>query len=119
MIRKKHWFLMILAIEMADIKDTTKQRIEDYKTRFMNDEISNYVYRHNIAVMKKKLSGRKYLKEVISGFIEDDYNSLEDLIEKMVKELEKTVKIYGIPNALLHRVEKKIDKVKMYVCRKT
>ena len=115
MLHRKISFLRILSVELEDLNEDIKILIEQSKKKHSNDEISNYVFFENLAVLKNELFG-------VEGFIKDvkttdpnEYDTLEDLMIGLMKKLEERVQEKGLAHAVLVMVDRKMKKVIGYI----
>ena len=90
--------------------------IDECRDKHSHDQISDYVYLENLAVLQNELFG-------VEGFIEDVrstnldlYESVEELVDDLIKLIKDRVNEKGLVKSIIYLVERKIKKVAFYIC---
>lgn len=115
MKQEKKAFLEILKLELEDLDEDIKVLIQEYTEKHDREEITNYVFKRNIALMQSEIFG-------VEGFLEDirnmdpvTYDTLDHLMETVISKLHERVKTKGLPQSLIYLVERKVRKVAGYI----
>jgi recombination DNA repair RAD52 pathway protein len=113
---KKEKFLKVLIVELEDLDEDIKMLIEECKDKHSHEEISNYVYLENIAVLQNELFGVEGFIEDIRSINIDDFETVENLIDDLLKQIKERVREKGLVHSIIYLVERKIKKVAYYIC---
>ena len=108
-------FLEILKVELQDLDEDIKILIEEYKEKHSRDEISNYVFLENLAVLKNELFGVEGFYKHVENINPSDYKTLADLINNLMEVLKVRIHEKGLAHSLINMVERKINKILKYV----
>lgn len=112
---KKGAFLKILCIELKDLDEDIKILIKECEAQHSHNEISNYVFLENLAVLKNELFGIKGFCKEVETTNPDEYNTLEDLIQGLIKKLKHRIHEKGLAHSILMLIERKMKKVAHYI----
>ena len=115
MIQQKTAFLRILKVEMDDLEKDIELLIQEYTQKHDNDQMTNYVFNENLALLQRELFGLKGFREEIAAMEPGEEKSLEELREHLDNRLKERVLEKGLPNAILLLMERKIGKVVDYI----
>ena len=115
MLKKKEAFLKILALELDDLDEDIKLLIESYKEKREHDEITNYVFLHNLATMQSELFGVEGLADDIEDIDINEFDTLDNLVEHVKETLDHRLKHKGIVHSVMLLVERKINKILKYL----
>jgi hypothetical protein len=115
MINKKNALLTILEIELNDLSEDITLLVEQYRERHRKDEIADYVFLENLAIMQNELFGVTGFAQDVAEIDVDDFEGLDAMIDYLKTELEQRVKERGIARAVIYLISRKIDKVRGYV----
>ena len=112
----KH-FLQILEVEMEDLQEDLNDMISLGRDQLNSGEITERVYMSNTSLFQNEKSGINEFMHIIKTTIPDNFDSLEELISYLKKELETLIKGEGIAPAIEIFIERKMLKVTKYVSR--
>jgi hypothetical protein len=115
MVKKKESFLKILIIELEDLDDDIKLLIKECDERHCRQEITDYVFMENLAVLRNELFGVEGFVDDIKAVRPEDYETLDEMIEGLLKILENRINEKGIAHSIVSLIERKMNKVKHYV----
>jgi len=115
MIKQKAAFLKILSIELDDLEQDIELLIREYQQKHDKEEISNYVFHENLALMQRELFGLKGFREQVLSIRPEEDETLEELHMRLEKQMEERVHEKGLPNSILLLVQRKIRKVLDYL----
>ena len=115
MLKKREAFLQILCLELDDLNEDISILIEECEKKHCNDEISNYVFLENLAVLKNELFGINSFLEDVKKTNSTDYDNLDSLIEGLMNILQKRINEKGIAHSIINLIDRKMKKVKIYV----
>ena len=110
-------FITILEIELKDIEEDIQLIMADCEVRRSHEEISNYVYLENLALLKKELFDVDGLIHKLSELDPSDFASEDEVKELLLEVLKSKVKRQIVPPVILTMVERKFDKVSRYICQ--
>lgn len=115
MVQQKTAFLRILKVEMDDLEQDIELLIREYTEKHDKDEMTNYVFNENLALLQRELFGLQGFREEIAAMDPGEEKSLEELREHLDQRLKKRVEEKGLPNSILLLMERKISKVMNYI----
>ncbi len=111
MPERKRLFLKVLKAELEDCLEDVEDLEILYERKHRGDEITNYVYNENQALLKRELAGLKNVLQTIDDVTLDSYVSVDALaadvdamIQKKVLEFEDPEAVYGIAKRKLLKV---------------
>ncbi len=111
MPERKRLFLKVLKAELEDCLEDVEDLEIFYERKHCGDEISNYVYNENEALLKRELAGLKNVLQAIDDVALEKYASVDALatdidamIQKKVLEFEDPEAVYGIAKRKLLKV---------------
>jgi hypothetical protein len=111
MPERKRLFLKVLKAELEDCLEDVEDLEILYERKHGCEEISNYVYNENEALLKRELAGLKNILQTIDDVTLDRYASVDALatdvdamIQKKVLEFEDPEAVYGIAKRKLLKV---------------
>ncbi|MBN2626535.1 MAG: hypothetical protein JXA95_07710 [Spirochaetales bacterium] len=108
-------FIKILEIELEDLEDDIQLIMADSEVRRNHREITDYVYRENLALLKKEIFDVDGIRHKLKQLDPADFGTPEEVINLLLKELRDKVKRQIVPPVLLTMVERKFEKVNRYV----
>lgn len=115
MPESKRKYLNILKIEAKDLIEDIGVLVADYTKRRETDEITNYVFLENLAVLHNELSGVDYWVMILDTINPDAYESLDDMIQDIEERMKAKIKTSNLAEALLPLIKRKLEKVKTYL----
>lgn len=111
MPERKRLFLKILKAELEDCLEDVEDLSNLYERRRNKEEITNYVYQENAALLSRELGGFKNILLSIDGLSPEGYDSVEafasavdSIIQREVLEFEDPEAVYGIAKRKLLKV---------------
>ena len=115
MLKKREAFLKILCIELEDLDDDIQALILECEDKHCNEEISNYVFLENLAVLRNELFGVESFLVDVKSIKPEDYENIDLLIEDLMKKLEARIHEKGIAHSIVNLINRKMEKVKKYI----
>lgn len=113
----KEAFKEILLVELDDLDEDIKVLIKQSESDYSNDAISNYVCMENLAVLQNELFGVEGFREEIASLDILKYASLTEMIDDIKNRLSERIKEKGLVPSIKVLVDRKIEKVKIYVTK--
>ena len=107
-------YIDILKVELTDMGSDLDMLVDDYRRRKEKDEITNYVFLENLAVLKREMYGIDNLLEVLDDLQADQFEDLDALISAVEAGFRRAVEEHDLADALLPMAERKMKKVKTY-----
>ncbi len=115
MLKKKEAFLRILCIELEDLEEDINLLIKECEEKHCKEEISNYVFLENLVVFKNELFGvESFLKDVKDTRLHQ-FETVDDLLNGLLSKLKERVLEKGIAQSVINLIERKMNKVKVYI----
>lgn len=111
-------YLTILKLELVDLEKDLDLLVNRSTERHNNEEITDYVFMENVATLKNEISGVDGYVKYLDTLREDSFDDIDSLIDSLKSSIAQKVKqqaLAGVVEVLLNR---KIDKVKMYLEKK-
>lgn len=115
MPERKRLFLKILKAELEDCLEDVEDLSNLYERKRSCEEITNYVYRENEALLSRELSGLKNILLSIDDFELDRYDSLDSFAAAVDARIQKEVLEFEDPEAVYGIAKRKLLKVLKYV----
>ena len=116
MIEHKKLFLRILKAELEDCLEDVEDLSILYERRRTKEEITDYVYKENEALLAREISGLKNILLSIDDLAIESYPSLEafasavdGMVQRKVLEFEDPEAVYGIAKRKLLKVLKYVS----------
>ena len=110
----KQKFLDILKVELNDLETDLDLLVDEYKKRKKNNEITDYVFLENLAVLKREMYGIDNLIEAVDSVKSDTFSNLDDMAEEIKKRIAETIAHHDLSEALLSLSERKMKKAQRY-----
>ena len=107
-------YIDILKVELADLGSDLDLLVEDYRRRKEKDEITNYVFLENLAVLKREMYGINNLVEVLDGLETEAFDDLDAMIAAIESGFQLAIREHDLADALFPLAQKKMKKVKAY-----
>lgn len=111
MPERKRLFLKVLKAELEDCLEDVEDLEILYERKHNGEEITNYVYNENKALLKRELSGLRNVLQTVDDVTLERYASVDalaagvdELMQKKVLEFEDPEAVYGIAKRKLLKV---------------
>ncbi|MBN2445060.1 MAG: hypothetical protein JXJ04_27135 [Spirochaetales bacterium] len=108
-------FLKILQIEMEDLESDIEYLIERLKQRSEKQEITDYVFMQNLAVLKNQICGISSFMKIVDSIDPNDYKDIESFLCDVKARFTARIDEYGLGSGIYTLIQRKIDKVYMYI----
>ena len=108
-------FISIFRIELEDLREDINDLIEMLEKRKVSQEITNYVYMGNKAVLLNQIASVEELLDSISTIDAYQYESVEDMIADVHQMIDTRIQERDFPEMVHDLVQRKFDKVCKYV----
>lgn len=115
MPERKTLFLKILKAELEDCLEDIEDLHNVYERRHGTEEITDYVYKENEALLSRELSGLRNLIPRVEEFDLGKYESVEALASAVDSLFQGKVIEYEDPEAVYGIAKRKLLKVLCYV----
>ena len=119
MPEQKKLLLKIFKAELEDCIEDVEELIKLYDRRHGSNEISEYVYMENEALLTRELGGLRKVILALDGIDQEQFEDLQALatavdgmIQRVVSEFEDPQAVYGI-------AKKKLRKILGYIADKS
>ena len=110
-------YLEILRIEIDDLADDIGLLVDEYRKRRDKNEITNYVFLENLAVLHNEMQGVDNLVQVLDGIDPNTYTDLDAMVSDIKDLMKAKIKTSDLAEALWTMVCRKADKVAAYIRR--
>ena len=114
MAERKRLFLKVLKAELEDCLGDVEDLANLYDQKHCCEEITNYVYSENQALLKREFAGLKTLVQSIDDVALDRYDSVDDLAAEVDAMMQKKVVEFDDPAAVYGIAKRKLLKVLRY-----
>ncbi len=111
----KKKYLKILRIEIEDLKYDVEGLIEECNKEREIGQVSEYVCLENLVIFRRELLGLGVFTQILDSIDTDRFENLDEMIEFIRKSFIEKLKELNLLKAIIHYVERKLDKVKKYV----
>lgn len=115
MLKKREAFLKILCIELEDLDDDIQVLITECEKKYCNEEISNYVFLENLALLRNELFGVESFIDDVKSTTPTDFETIDNLIQGLMEKLESRIQEKGIAHSIVSFIDRKMNKVKRYI----
>lgn len=105
-------FLRILSVEISDLEDHIAVLLESTEERHRNHDITEYVWTENSALLRHELHLIQLVHKEIEQMDPASYTDIAELRKAIVGILEQRE---DLPRAALGLLERKMDKVSLYI----
>ncbi len=112
---KKEKFIKILIVELEDLDKDIKMLIDECTNKHSHDQISEYVYLENLAVLQNELFGVEGFIDDVKSINLDKFESVEELMNSLTNQLKDRIHEKGLVHSIMLLVERKIKKVYIFV----
>lgn len=119
MPERKHLFIKILKAELEDCLEDIEDMDHLYERRLSKNDITNYVYKENEALLKRELDGIRKALEALSSIDIDPYENVDTLAAAVDAVIQNKVLEYEDPEAVYQIAKRKLLKVLRYVNEQT
>ncbi len=117
MPERKKFFLKVFKAELEDCLEDVEDLSILYGRRRKGEEITEYVYRENEALLSREISGLKTVIASVDDFALERYESVDALAAALDEMIQKKVLEYEDPEAVYGIAKRKLLKVLGYVER--
>jgi len=108
-------FLTILTMELEDMKEDLEALTRHCAAQKEQGEISDYVFRENIAVYKNLSSGVGCLMETLQHIACDQYADIPELISELQTICRERLTERGLSGGMARTFRRKMEKVARYL----
>lgn len=115
MPERKRLFLKVLKAELEDCLEDVEDLEILYERKHCGDEITNYVYNENEALLKRELAGLKNILQTIDDVALERYVSVDELATDIDAMIQKEVLDFEDPEAVYGIAKRKLLKVLRYM----
>ncbi|QQO08225.1 hypothetical protein [Breznakiella homolactica] len=112
---RRKLFLAMICAEVEDSLEDVEFVSAEIERRFRNNEVTNYVYSENEALLAREASGLKKLIAFLQSVSPDDYESAADIAAFFEETLRNKVKELDNHQAVYEIIDRKIKKVLKYI----
>ncbi|MBI9106313.1 MAG: hypothetical protein JEZ04_06160 [Spirochaetales bacterium] len=114
MDNKARKYLEILMIELEDLIIDLEFGEEVLLKRLEKQEITEYVFKENIGLLKKEVLGIEKLRKVVAA-AGTEKRTIEELKTLLAVYFAKEIKAAGLPNIVFLLVNRKLEKITRYM----
>jgi hypothetical protein len=108
-------YLAILQLEMEDLEADIELIIDEYTQRKKNEEITEYVFLENLAVLKKQICGISSFKKIVQSIDPGNYPDIDAFIVDVKVRFKEKIDETGLGQAIYILIKRKIEKVYKYI----
>jgi hypothetical protein len=107
--------MKIFKAELEDCLEDVEDLTNLYERRLKKDEITNYVFQENEALLTREIAGIKKILLSIDGLSPEGYDSLESFASAVDAVIQREVLEFEDPEAVYGIAKRKLLKVLRYV----
>ena len=119
MQNKMRKFLKIFKVELEELEDELIMFGEMHKQREQSGEITTYVFRENMNLIKNEISGLQEIIRSVDGLVPTKYKSFEEMIEDLDRKIKERLRESEHADASYELVRRKLKKVHTYIREET
>ena len=117
-MKMKKNYIKMMKMELEDVRLDINLLIKKDKKHHDKGELTNYVYRENIAVYNSFILGLELFIKLLNETKTDKFGNLEAMTSELNRLFHEKVKEHGLADGIHSLVERKIKKVIAYVTEK-
>jgi len=110
----KNLFLKLLEAELEDCLEDVQDLSLLHDKRHKGEEITDYVYQENQALLSREFAGLKDIVVSLSDISVDDYESVEDIAAAVDARVQSKILEFEHPEAVYAILKRKILKILRY-----
>ena len=114
MNRKFRKYLDFVKIELEYLEEELECMLSDTSKKNIDGEITDYVSRENIGLLKREIAGIKTIVSSLDKIVLDDYKTFIDMLTDIEQRFEIKLKNNDIPESCNIFLKRKLDKVAAY-----
>jgi hypothetical protein len=115
MHNKMKKFLQILKVELEELEDELIMFGEMHQQRERSGEITTYVFRENMNLIKNEISGLQEILRSVDSFVPARYRSFEEMVEDLDRKIKERLRESEHADAAYELVKRKLQKVHRYI----
>ncbi len=115
MVAGARHFLKLLRVELDDLIEDTKLRIELNDRRFDREDITPYVHLENDAFLKREVDAFGKFIGIIDGIDPSIYKDTSDVEADFLAKSRDSVSRLEDPEAVFILLKRKLDKVRTFI----
>jgi hypothetical protein len=108
-------YLRILQLELDDLREDAKARMEACRQRKEAGQITDYTFKENTAFLGREINGIEHFLTLAARTDPDAFDSVDALMEHLHAVFTKQIKEYGIAKCVDTFIQRKLEKVRRYV----
>ena len=108
-------YLKVLKIELEDLEEDLEVMKELYDRREQRNEITDYVFLENVALLKTEIAGVESLVKSIDDIPVDQFSHLDEFVDYVDALFRERTEHSGYPEAVYALVKRKLSKVSRYI----
>ncbi len=108
-------FLKILKIELEELENELIMFGELHKQREKSGEITTYVFRENMNLIKNEISGIREIVKSVDALVSTRYHSFEEMVEDLDRKIKGKIEESDYAEAAYELVKRKLQKVHTYM----
>ena len=112
-----HKYIMILEIELDDLVSDIELLMEKYRKRNESEEITDYVFLENLAVLKNQICGLSSLRKIVEEIDESAYGAVDEFVDDISGRFRARIEECDLSPSIFQMVKRKLEKVKTYVLK--
>ena len=108
-------YLKVLRIELEDLETDLAVMKDLYDLREQQEEITDYVFLENVALLKSEIAGVESLIRSIDDIPVERFQHLDEFVDYIDSLFRERTKHSGYPESVYALVRRKLSKVSRYI----
>jgi hypothetical protein len=110
-------YVKILRVELEDLEEDLLMMAEIYHEREQKDEISEFVFFENLALLQSEISGIDNIIKTLNEIDPSEFASIDAFVESIDTAFRTKTADAGFPDSVYALVKRKLMKVSLYLQR--
>jgi hypothetical protein len=108
-------FLRVLRIELEDLELDLVALEESTRQKWEENQISNYVFMENMAILREELTGVHKIINDLTGMDTSHFTEMDGFTEHLIKIIKENINNADLPEGVYRLLQRKILKVRDFI----
>ncbi len=108
-------FLRVVKVELEDLVEDIKRRIQLNDLRFQREEITHYVHDGNLALLNREIEALSNYIVIVDGIDAALYKDVDEAESALLEKSKNLVARMEDPEAVYIQLKRKLRKVRMFL----
>jgi len=108
-------FIRVLKVELEDLMEDIKHRIQLNDVRFQHEDITHYVHEENMALLNREIDALGNFIGIVDGIDAAIYKDVDEVEAALLANSKNLVARMEDPEAIYIQLKRKMRKVRMFL----